>query len=360
MDVSLSCQSAINLIFGLSNSEYLRAFPDALQSLHDRFPGGAVRYSDTEEAEMEDTRLREENIRLHAAVWVLRDNHGLQADSTLAAIFRLEEAKFKEKFPFDYESGGVGSLCSTGCPDYRNNNKTDKRTKRCHERPPVQLSKESGNKAVTSTSGSRRSRSASAKQYTGYKTSQPLLLHQRRSNSMWGREDFTSNRTPSSPSWHRPLSTPDPPKKRGEARTACEPIARRFVQEGWASSCDNPKEGGSFKMLKRSPSAAGRIEGQSCADGCEFTSRQNPAWLKAMNELQHCSAKLGLEINGPHKGRWGSRSRVAKCVSFAEPLTDSHRHRQSSLDDIYCRPDQVNCTTRAPYCGFPICKLVER
>ena len=41
----MSCQSAINLVFGLSNTDYLRAFPDALSSLHARFPGGVVRYA---------------------------------------------------------------------------------------------------------------------------------------------------------------------------------------------------------------------------------------------------------------------------------------------------------------------------
>ncbi|GFR62509.1 hypothetical protein ElyMa_000131800 [Elysia marginata] len=111
-DPSLTCQGAINTIFTLNDNEYLRQFPDTQQLLNTRFPGGLVHHRDELDAVSENNRLREENTRLHAAVWVLRDNPTLQADSTVAAVFRLSDAQFQRKF-------GVVNQVTTGLC-YRN------------------------------------------------------------------------------------------------------------------------------------------------------------------------------------------------------------------------------------------------
>ena len=349
-DVSMSCQSAINLIFSLSNTDYLRAFPDSLQSINARFPGGVVRYDSLEEADEEDMRLREENIRLHAAVWVLRDNPGLHADSALAAIFRLSQEQFKDKFPFNYESDGVHNLRSSVAM------RTHTTTERTETTVPMSNDrKENDDGSVDGHREEivgRRCRSSSEKRNKDSKSQPHHLAPHRRSSSTWGREDFTSNWSPSSSPPRHP-NMPDPPmtitqgvKSRLKAAhvTRLSKSGRNYQSKNGANdnrSCSNldsiPK-----MASKRSPSAMGRIEGQprDCVSGEDEESN----WTEAMEEIEKCSAKLGLEVNGPHKNQnHGWRP----TVTFAEPLEDKNKKKRHFLP-IHPSLDNLNFIEKGP------------
>ncbi|GFN82557.1 hypothetical protein PoB_000906300 [Plakobranchus ocellatus] len=97
-----------------------------------RLPRGMGYHRDEQDAVTENLRLKEENTRLQAAVWVLRDNPTLQADSTVAAIFRLSDAQFQKKFSVVRQVTS-GLYHSKECGrSSRNNNKTKVRAMRTH------------------------------------------------------------------------------------------------------------------------------------------------------------------------------------------------------------------------------------
>ncbi|XP_059157865.1 uncharacterized protein LOC131942150 [Physella acuta] len=194
---SLGCQNAINLVFGLQENEYLISFPDTHQLMRTRFPNGMLYHNNAEETMLENSKLRDENARLHAAVWVLRDNPTLQADATVAAIFRLDEAQFQSKFHVEYDNLGTESLRSQDKAAY---NTTSNKV--------VLASLDLGadhNMAIQLTNqpiqvghaSARRCRSASNRRHHGYRAPLSVIASRKRSGSALSQRNFTANWRPS-------------------------------------------------------------------------------------------------------------------------------------------------------------------
>ncbi|KAK6975798.1 hypothetical protein BgiMline_022182 [Biomphalaria glabrata] len=193
-DPSMSCQSAINLVFSLRDSEYLVSFPDTHQLMLLRYPSGFVSHTNIHDAQLENMRLKDENSRLHAAIWVLRDNPNLQPDSTVAAIFRLQESQFQAKFHADPDVSRGGLFKFSDKQTYANNNKVYMASLDIGTEPnmAIQLT----NKPIKAdTTSSRRCRSASSRRpHSSYYSSMAQgALTRKRSGSSIHHRDMMSN-----------------------------------------------------------------------------------------------------------------------------------------------------------------------
>ncbi|RUS73452.1 hypothetical protein EGW08_018789 [Elysia chlorotica] len=201
-DPSLTCQGAINTIFTLNDTEYLREFPDTQQLLDSRLPEGLGHHHNELDPASENNRLREENTRLHAAVWVLRDNPSLHADSTVAAVFRLNDAQFQRKF------GVVNQVTAGLCyrnifeRSSRNNNKVKVKAMRTH----LDLGARSNTihliKKPLGPKRLARAKSMSSNRYLSPPrecSATALISSRKRSESAEPLQNFSSNRKPSSP-----------------------------------------------------------------------------------------------------------------------------------------------------------------
>ncbi|CAL1538225.1 unnamed protein product [Lymnaea stagnalis] len=203
---NLTCQNAINLVFSLRDNDYLISFPDTHQLMQLRFPNGVLYHHNLEDAKLENIKLKDENARLHAAVWVLRDNPSLQADSTVAAIFRLDEVQFQSKFHMVTSSNAFPLSDPEGVSTtlikhqdkltYQNNNQVFMASLDIGSEPnmAIQLTNKPIRVGVSST---RRCRSASGRRPNSIRAPvSPMFATRKRSGSAIQQRDFSANWRP--------------------------------------------------------------------------------------------------------------------------------------------------------------------
>ncbi|CAG5136857.1 unnamed protein product [Candidula unifasciata] len=333
-DPTMTCQNAIKLVFSLDDDEYFRMFPDTRQLMLLMFPGGVVYHSSNEEAKIENARLKDENARLHAAVWVLRDNPSFQADSTVAAIFRLDEAQFQSKFNSVNVATLEPPLASTrNKVPYQNNNKEKKKTNRTslgsgHESSmaiqltncPVKGGSFAGDKL--SSKGSRQPRSQSMVQ--------PSRHSQHISGCFNDHQDFTSNWKPTTPLEQQPAG--------GKIRTS----KRSHLKSDWAILCWRQN----CYLRPVDLHALDEAKSTVCARHVKQFRRSNTVAREDDVVAERIS-------KGP------SQDAPVKCVSFAEPLP-SYQTGSSIATKLICLKDKKNALVGHGTFLAHVTKLVER
>ncbi|KAH9513815.1 hypothetical protein Btru_031468 [Bulinus truncatus] len=331
-DPSITCQSAINLVFGLRDSEYLISFPDTHQLMLLRYPTGFVSHTNIDDAKLENIRLKDENSRLHAAIWVLRDNPSLQADSTVAAIFRLDEPQFQSKFHADPDISGGGLFKFTDKQTYLNNNKVYMASLDIGTEPnmAIQLTNKPIRVGMTS---SRRCRSASSRRphSSGYPCLAQSAVTRKRSGS-------SIHHRNSSPNWRteRMFFIPEEDTHAG-LYTKRSP---RLYSQNDGSVCLHQRwpandEQGEFTLDIRSDRNNSQFSGVTSRDELHSlnTGRRGPN----SNEWSHGESRAAQFRRSQHK----SQGRLS-CEGAPPPhKVNSPRARKKTHKTRHCLPPAV-------------------
>ncbi|BFZ15226.1 hypothetical protein BsWGS_18265 [Bradybaena similaris] len=333
-DPTVTCQNAIKLVFNLDDEEYFRMFPDTRQLMLLMFPGGVVFHSSSEESKMENARLKDENARLHAAVWVLRDNPTFQADSTVAAIFRLNEEQFQSKF----HSVNVATLkhAPTNTPSkvpYRNKEKKQAiRTSLGLAHEPTMAVPLSNCPFKTGSFACDKRGSKVGRQ----PRSQSMIPPSRRSQNSsvcTHHQDFTSNWKPTTP-----LEEP--------AGSKIKTSEQSHLENDWKILCwrqnNHLRPVDMYAQGGTKPSAGVR-HGKSA----QSSSQKQSSSRKERHTRRSNSVSREDNLAAERFSKGPSHAAPVKCVSFAEPLPSYQMDPLIATKSI-CLKDKVGVNPDTP------------